>query len=269
LLAQGDKMGVLQGDSTIRQAEALVFDLDDTLFDKTLWLIPAIELAARKMDYDYVRVAELAHAYVAERGCADAGIYNAVLEGCGQSDSAINIRAFAAWVNQYEPDEGCIPLYPGALEALIDLQRHYRLGIIADGPASSQRAKIKGLGLEPLLASVVFSDEIEGIRSRKPDARPYRKAIAELRCRPEQAIFIGDNPVKDFIRARSLGLHTVRVLTGEYAKMDYPSREHAADYQISSVARLPQLLANPPAPRAYVSAPPLPRDPGQQRVHRS
>lgn len=249
------------------RAEAVVFDLDDTLFDKTLWLLPAIELAARKMDYDYVRAAELAHAYVAERGCADAGIYNYVLEGCGQSDSAINIRAFAAWVNQYEPEESSIPLFPGAIEALIEIQRHYKMAVIADGPALSQRAKIKGLGLEPLFASLVYSDEIEGIRSRKPDPRPYRMALSELRCRGDQAIFVGDNPMKDFIRARALGFHTVRVLTGEYAKMDYPSREHAADYQVSSVARLPQLLASPPAARAYAAPTPEQPDAAKRSVY--
>jgi len=261
-------MGVLKGDSTIVRAEAVVFDLDDTLFDKTLWLIPAIEYAARKMGYDYIRVGELAYAYVAERGCADAGIYNAVLEGCGQSDSAINIRAFAAWVNQYVPKESSISLHPGALEALIDMQRRYKLGVIADGPVLSQRAKIRGLGLEPLLGSVVYSDEIEGIRSRKPDPRPFRLALAELKCRPEQAVFVGDNPIKDFIGASTLGMHTVRVLTGEYGKMDYPTPEHAADYQVSSVARLPQLLAHPPSSHAYVEQAAEARVPSKQDLRR-
>lgn len=253
-------MGVLKGDSGIRRAEAVIFDLDDTLFDKTLWLIPAIEFASRKMGYDFMRAVELAHAYVNERGCADAGIYNAVLEGCGQSDSAINIRAFAAWVNQYEPAEGSLQLYPGAIEALVALHRQYKLAVIADGAVHSQRCKISALAIAPLLSTTIFSDEIEGIRSRKPDPRPYRRALNDLKCRADQAIFVGDNPVKDFVRAKAMGFYTVRVLTGEFAKIDYPSRDHAADYATSSVAHLPQLLANPPALLAPSSNAPERRD---------
>jgi FMN phosphatase YigB (HAD superfamily) len=80
------------------------------------------------------------------------------------------------------------------------------------------------------------------MRSRKPDPRPYRQALLALGANAASAVFVGDHPVKDFIRANQLGMHTVRVFTGEFSKQDYPSREHAAQFEISSVARLPELL---------------------------
>ena len=102
--------------------------------------------------------------------------------------------------------------------------------------------------LERFCQEFIYSDAIDGIRSRRPDPRPYRELIIRLGVRAPQIVFVADNPLKDFIRARQLGLVTIRVLTGEYAHYDYPSLEHTADYDIGSVAGLPQLMEELPAP---------------------
>lgn len=241
-------MGIGPGDLGLSRVDAIVFDLDDTLYEKAAWLIPAIEFAARKMGFDAERATGIAYNYVQDRGCADAGIYNDVLLGCGQSDSALNIRAFVSLVNQFTPAPHSLPLQPGGLNALIELHRHYRLGLIADGPVAAQRAKVAGLGITQFFYAVVFSDSIDGIRSRRPDPRPYRLLAAELGLRPPQILFVADNPLKDFKQARLLGFRTARVLTGEYSKLDYPSQEHAAECEISSISRLPDVMAVKPAP---------------------
>jgi FMN phosphatase YigB (HAD superfamily) len=104
------------------------------------------------------------------------------------------------------------------------------------------------LRLTHYCSTFVLSDSIDGIRSRRPDPRPYRELLGQMGTRASRTLFVGDNPVRDFIRAQQLGFVTVRVMTGEYATMDYPSSAHAADYDISSVARLPELLKAAPAP---------------------
>jgi putative hydrolase of the HAD superfamily len=233
----------------LKAIEGIVFDLDETLLSGAEWTVPALEFGAAKLGLDSQRVWELATRYIQERGSADAGIYNHVLLMCSQSDSAMNIRALAAWANQYVPPPGSLTLLPGAREALERLGRRYRLAVIADGAVQCQKAKVKATGLDRLVVSIVYSDEIDGIRSRRPDPRPFRIALTELGTRATHTLFVGDNPVRDFSRPRNMGFITVRVLTGEYAKLEYPSPEHAADYEISSIARLPELLADAPEPR--------------------
>lgn len=233
----------------LRTIQGIVFDLDDTLLSKSEWTAPALEFAATRLRLDAQRVWELATRYTQEHGGADAGIYNHVLLMCGQSDSAMNIRALVAWANQYTPAPGSLCLLPGVSTALEKLGRRYRLAVIADGNVDCQKAKVHATGLDRLVASIVYSDTIDGIRSRRPDPRPFRVALAELGTRATQTLFVGDNPVKDFLRPSQIGFVTVRVMSGEYAKTDYPSAEHAADYEISSVSRLPELLADAPEPR--------------------
>jgi putative hydrolase of the HAD superfamily len=233
----------------LRTIQGIVFDLDDTLLSISEWTAPALEFAATKLRLDAQRVWELATRYVQEHGGADAGIYNHVLLMCGQSDSAMNIRALVAWANQFAPAPGTLNLLPGATQALELLGHRYRLAVIADGHVDCQKAKVRATGLERIVASIIYSDEIDGIRSRRPDPRPFRAVLAELGTRVTQTLFVGDNPIKDFLRPRQLGFITVRVMSGEYAAVEYPSTEHVADYEISSVARLPALLADAPEPR--------------------
>lgn len=236
----------------LRTIQGIVFDLDDTLLSKSEWTAQALEFAASKLKLDAQRVWELAARYIQAHGSADAGIYNHVLLECGQSDSAMNIRALVAWANQYAPAAGVLNLLAGVPQALAALGRHYRLAVIADGPVDCQKAKVRATGLDRLVASIVYSDAIDGIRSRRPDPRPFRAALAELGTRAQQTLFVGDNPGKDFHCARQLGLITARVMGGEFAAAVYPSPDHAADYEISSVARLPALLADAPEPRSIL-----------------
>lgn len=258
MLMSGEAELAVMGKTGLKDIEGIAFDLDDTLYNKADWLVPALEHAARIMGMDEHRVWELATGYVHAQGIADVNIFNHVLLGCGQSDSALNIRAFVAAANTYKPPSGSLHLWPGVEETLRNLATQYRLGIVADGLVEAQNAKIVALRLTHYCNVFVLSDAIDGIKSRRPDPRPYRELVAQMGTRPSRTLFVGDNPVKDFIRARELGLQTVRVMTGEFASRDYPSSAHTADYDISSVARLPDLLASAPEPAR--------RNPGQIRI---
>ena len=237
------------GDSVLSVVQGIVFDLDDTLISKADWVVPAMEFAAAKLGLDPQRVTELAMQYIRSKGVADAGIYNHVLIECGQSDSAVNIRAFVAWCNQYVPSMNKLGLVAGVPDTLIDLAKHYRLAVIADGPVEFQRAKVQACGLEDYVRDIIYSDSIEGSKSRKPDPRPYQQAQSRLDTQSLQTMFVGDNPYKDFTSPRRLGWVTVRVMMGEFSSLEYPSRDRMADYDVPSVPWLRQLFEQHPAPR--------------------
>src|SRR5437762_108586 len=85
---------------SLHDIQGIIFELDSVLFDKADWIIPAIEYAAGQMRLDPQRALQLAHEYVVRHGGADPQIFNYVLVGCGQFDTAMNIRAFSSLVNQ-------------------------------------------------------------------------------------------------------------------------------------------------------------------------
>ncbi len=73
----------------------------------------------------------------------------------------------------------------------------------------------------------------------KPDARIFQSALRQLGANPEEAVFVGDNPLADIEGARSVGMRAVqRVLPGDEA-LDDSGR---ASPRLSSLARLPAIL---------------------------
>jgi putative hydrolase of the HAD superfamily len=81
------------------------------------------------------------------------------------------------------------------------------LGILTDGRSVTQRNKIRALGLERWINTIVISEEFG---SSKPDERNYRhfeRLYPMRRC-----VYVGDNLAKDFITPNHLGWQTVCVL---------------------------------------------------------
>ena len=116
-------------------------------------------------------------------------------------------------VRIYRETKPVLSLYPDGEEFLGYLEKeHIRTGLITDGNAQVQHNKIRALGLDERLDVVLASYDL-GLK--KPDPGVYVYCLEKLDCRPEEAVYIGDNPLKDFIGARKLGMKTVRIIRPE------------------------------------------------------
>lgn len=118
----------------------------------------------------------------------------------------------------------------------------YGLGLLTDGPADVQRRKVKALGLQSRVEAIVYSDDF-GREHWKPSPIPYLELLRKMRIDPSNAVYVGDNPKKDFLGARRLGLQTVRIRR--------PNTEHGhlealpgyeADHEMDSLDLLPDWL---------------------------
>ena len=99
--------------------------------------------------------------------------------------------------------------FPGALETLDNLgRRGIRLGLISNGNALEQRAKVRRAGLEPRFESILIGGEF-GVA--KPDPRVFRHTLDELAIGPEDAWMVGDNLTNDIGGAQSVGIYGVWV----------------------------------------------------------
>jgi putative hydrolase of the HAD superfamily len=58
---------------------------------------------------------------------------------------------------------------------------------------------------------------------------------------PDEVIYIGDNPHKDFVGIKPLGFRTVRIMRGNHRHVEMPP-EYEADHRISSLVELSQLI---------------------------
>lgn len=100
-----------------------------------------------------------------------------------------------------------ITLSEGVEETLDELKRRdVTLGLITDGRSETQRNKIKSLGLNRWFDNdnIIISEEFG---SEKTDERNFRFFMKKY---PGASyIYIGDNPMKDFIVPNRLGWKTV------------------------------------------------------------
>jgi HAD superfamily hydrolase (TIGR01549 family) len=80
------------------------------------------------------------------------------------------------------------------------------LGVITNGPAEVQRAKLALLGVEDLVDFAIISGEF-GVA--KPDPAIFRAALERADVRPQDAIFVGDSVEFDMTGARAAGIPAV------------------------------------------------------------
>lgn len=213
---------------------AVIFDLDDTLY----------------REHDYVRsgFAAVAERLAREPGAPGAGeLYGALIDewqrhGRGRIFDAVTERfglrvPVPELVGAYrEHDPSALELYPDAERALARLEAAGTLlAVLTDGMAAVQRRKLHALGLDRRIGCIVVCDDY-GLDAWKPSAVPYRAALEQLGVAPTDAVYVGDNPNKDFIGARALGLATVRVRrdSGDHARTTLGA-EYEADVTVGSL----------------------------------
>ena len=124
-------------------------------------------------------------------------------------------------VNIYRSHEPDIKLCPDASDLLDRLsQSGDRVGIITDGPAASQRAKLRALKLDCRGYTTVITDDY-GATWHKPNTLAFEHVQAKIGLEPRCFTYIADNPLKDFTAPRLLGWKTIRVVRslGLYASL--------------------------------------------------
>ena len=148
---------------------------------------------------------------------------------------------------EHEPDISPCPEVPGVLAALAG---RCSLGLVTDGFAGTQRRKLGALGLGEYFSALIISDELPG-KVRKPNSLPYQAALEKLGASPDKAVYVADNPGKDFLGARRAGLPSVRVRRplGLYSKLEPADGMHAPDLETVDLVELASLLSGLAAPR--------------------
>ena len=222
--------------------QAIIFDLDDTLYSERDYVLSGFGAVAEwgeshlriPKEQGYSRLLQLYTDGV--RG----DTFNRWLLSFGLDDSSA-LRL----VEVYRQHEPCIRPFPEVPALLFELRRHYRLGLLSDGYLGVQQRKLVALNLVNIFDVVLFTDEL-GREFWKPSPKPFREVLLRLDVQdPGQAIYVADNPLKDFFGAREVGVYTVwfRRPGGEYVHCVPPTEAHRPEKIIQDLSALPQLIA--------------------------
>jgi len=187
--------------------KGLLFDLDDTLFDRDkafrAWATSFVQAhCPAEEGIQATEVLDLlisldGHGYTSRRRLFSQ-LQQAYPSLCTSVDQLIAMY-YGQRDRGIKPGEGTISLLHTLREAQIPF------GIVTNG-SSQQLQKIVALGLDEL-TSCVFISEVFG--AKKPDTSIFLAAASCLRVAPEEILFVGDHPLNDIWGAHNVGMKTV------------------------------------------------------------
>lgn len=220
------------------------FDLDHTLFDSDACMTRAFErtIAAQGLGERAVELEKVLARVntplwrLVEKGELELADLNQrrfeelVAESDIHADAAKLATDYLHWLGHLGE------LFPGARDVLNALDEHCSLGLITNGYASVQRARMKIHDLDQFFDTVVISGEI-GVA--KPDARFFAHGFAQLPDSPEptNVLVVGDSLTSDMAGAVGSGLATCWFNPGHKSR----PTDLALDFVIDDLAQIPAI----------------------------
>ena len=187
--------------------QAVVFDLDDTLYPERDYVRSGYRAVARHLRRR-LGCRHPVDQWLWERFCLGhrAKAFDAMNAAFSLGLSGDQIAELVGVYRRHAPQ---IRPYPAAEGLLERLGRRYRLGLLSDGYLPAQRLKLAALGIEGLFDAVVFSEDL-GRDAWKPSPAGFEAIRRELDVPNERCAYVADNPAKDFLAPNGLGWLTIR-----------------------------------------------------------
>ncbi|MBR9678129.1 MAG: HAD-IA family hydrolase [Nanoarchaeota archaeon] len=218
--------------------KAVLFDLDDTLYDydpahkaalKQVYKILKEEI---KISYNkFLRLYNISKSEIHRELAGTASSHNRVLyfqrliEKTHQTIASDTIlKLYNAYWDAFLKK---MKLRIGVLKTFKTLKDNcIKIGIVTDLTANIQLRKLSKLGLNHYINTLVTSEETG---SEKPNPIMFLLALNKLNILPKDAVFVGDNPIKDIEGGNSIGLDTILISnkkTKQVFDYDYQKPDH-------------------------------------------
>jgi 5'-nucleotidase len=202
-----------------RRAKAVLFDLDDTLFDHKFSRLqgltalqekfPQLKAAAieelereheKLLNADYERVLDRKITVIdgTTQRIAKLCAMHGVNLGLEESKTAASIYS-KAYMKNRQP-------VPGSRELLTALENNAVLGVVTNGLLDPQIEKLRVCKVAEQLDFIVIS---EAVGYRKPSREIFEVALKRAKAKPCEAVYVGDSWVSDVLPAVNVGMKAV------------------------------------------------------------
>jgi HAD superfamily hydrolase (TIGR01549 family) len=205
--------------STTPPVKAVLFDLDDTLFDHRHSSHASLE--ALRSGHPCFQQSALTELEQFHRDILEE-VHLQVLAGAMSLHEARIIRMqrlFAQFGQDipYKAAEEIAAQYrntyqssrqpvQGAVVLLEALRQRARIGIVSNNLLLEQRDKLDYCKLAPLIDVLVVSEEVG---ASKPDPHIFHVVLERLDCKPSDVVMIGDSWSADVLGATQLGIRSI------------------------------------------------------------
>jgi putative hydrolase of the HAD superfamily len=198
---------------------AVLFDLDDTLFDhagcarQALVAVHGSNPALAAMTFDAL---ERTHAEFLEALHTDVMLGRVPLEAArrerfrrllaasgAEANDRVAARLAATYRDAYRESRRAVP---GAAALLAAVKARARIGIVSNNLLDEQQEKLRTCALDPFVDALVVSEEV-GVS--KPDPQIFEVALERLACAPKDTVMVGDSWTADIAGAQAAGIRAI------------------------------------------------------------
>lgn len=219
--------------------KGVIFDIDNTLTDFMKMKRAAVDAAVEGMmdaglpGAKEALVTEVFDVYWKE-GIEDQKIFDKILKA---KLGRIDFKILAGGILAYRRSKnGTMTLYPRVNQTLIELMKMgIKRTVISDAPKMEVWLRIVSLGLHHYFDEIITSEDF-GVK--KPDPKPYRRALEVLGTKPHETMMVGDWPDRDIIGAKGVGMRTAWAKYGD----TFGTKESGADYVLNDVYEVVDII---------------------------
>jgi putative hydrolase of the HAD superfamily len=194
----------------VRRPGAVLFDLDDTLYPERAFVDSGFRAVGRflapHLDRSAGTIARRLRALHARDGRGR--LFDMLLAESGRPADPDLVLAAVLVYRSHRPR---LTPFAGVVETLDRIRDGgIATGLVSDGLSAVQRRKLAALtAVARRLDVVVMTDEL-GPGCAKPSPVPFRVACRILGVDSGRAVYVANDPRKDFAGARAAGLATIR-----------------------------------------------------------
>ncbi len=220
---------------------AVIFDLDDTLYDCSGSLIAASRRKAAAALVEGGLPMSVEEAYGLQNQLAETyGPHFLVFDEIGRR-FGLEERVLAAAYRAYNTESIEAPIRPFD-DTLSTLQELRAMGVrcflLTVGHHARQRAKLKKLELEKAFDDVLINDYDRG----SVMTECLRYLLQKHNLKAGEVIIVGDRPGEEIRHGNELGMVTVQTLHGRFSLAEPRDDFEVPDYKISNLFQIPTIL---------------------------
>ena len=220
--------------------KAIIFDLDDTLYDCTGSLLEASRRRAAKVMVEAGLKCTEEEALSMQKELSEKyGPYYLVFNEIAKKFGLDNEFVDSA-LKAYNSDEvSDIQLFPDVVPTLEKLaQEKYKLFLLTTGIHRRQRKKIERLKLDPYFDEIIVNDQEVGLLMNDC----FEAILKKYSLNPRNVVVVGDRVREELRIAKSLGMVTVQMLHGRFKHEAAYDASGKPNYKIKRTFQLPTVL---------------------------
>ncbi|MFV1974542.1 MAG: uridine diphosphate-N-acetylglucosamine-binding protein YvcK [Candidatus Scalindua sp.] len=220
--------------------KAIIFDLDDTLYDCTGSLLEASRKRAAKAMVNAGLPCTEEKAYLIQKELSEkhgpyCPVFNEISIKYNMGHELV--RSALKAYNSNEVND--IQLFPDVIPTLKKLaQEEYKLILMSTGIYERQHKKIELLDLKPYFDEIIINDQEVGLLMEDC----FEAIIRKYSLSPQNVVVVGDRVRGELRIAKSKGMVTVQMLHGRFKDETAYDSSNKPDYKIKKFFQLPTLL---------------------------